>query len=87
LTGIISWIQIIFSLLALTVCSTEYNYTRPTLTEENTLIIVNGRNPLQEMCVNTFIPNDTKIEGDKKINLITGPNNSGFVYLYFSLYI
>ncbi|CAN6557834.1 unnamed protein product [Malus baccata var. baccata] len=30
-----------------------------------------------EMIVDTFVPNDTKIENDGRINIITGPNYSG----------
>ncbi|KAB2605993.1 DNA mismatch repair protein MSH5 [Pyrus ussuriensis x Pyrus communis] len=30
-----------------------------------------------EMTVDTFVPNDTKIENDGRINIITGPNYSG----------
>ncbi|PKI77546.1 hypothetical protein CRG98_002152 [Punica granatum] len=32
---------------------------------------------LQEMTVDTFIPNDTTIVRDERINIITGPNYSG----------
>ncbi|KAF8986222.1 histidine kinase osmosensor [Entomortierella lignicola] len=37
------------------------NYRRPTLTEENVLHIVNGRHPLQELVVDSFVPNDTHL--------------------------
>ncbi|TQD71858.1 hypothetical protein C1H46_042607 [Malus baccata] len=36
-----------------------------------------SRHVLQEMIVDTFVPNDTKIENDGRINIITGPNYSG----------
>jgi len=52
------------------------------MTKENRLTIINGRNPLQEMCVNTFIPNDTNVTSNSRLNIITGPNCSGkSVYL------
>lgn len=35
------------------------------------------RHVLQEMTVDTFIPNDTKILDEGRINIITGPNYSG----------
>jgi DNA mismatch repair protein MSH5 len=65
-------------LLSFTMCAKEYNYTRPNMTKQNKLNIVNGRNPLQEICVNTFIPNDTNVDSNSRINIITGPNSSGF---------
>ncbi|CAI0437256.1 unnamed protein product [Linum tenue] len=36
-----------------------------------------SRHVLQEMTVDTFIPNDTKIVDEGRINIITGPNYSG----------
>ena len=41
------------------------------------------RHPLQELCVNLFVPNDTVFEKDKgRMKVLTGPNASGkSVYL------
>ncbi|KAL6536769.1 MutS protein msh5 [Orobanche minor] len=51
--------------LSLALVARQNNYTRPVLTSENILDIRNGRHVLQEMTVDTFIPNDTKIlDGD-----------------------
>ncbi|OAY66081.1 DNA mismatch repair protein MSH5, partial [Ananas comosus] len=36
-----------------------------------------SRHALQEMTVDTFVPNDTKIFNNGRINIITGPNYSG----------
>ncbi|KAK1577849.1 hypothetical protein Q3G72_025394 [Acer saccharum] len=55
----------------------QNNYVRPILTVETFLDIQNGRHVLQEMTVDTFIPNDTKIHNNGQINIITGPNYSG----------
>ncbi|KAF8009141.1 hypothetical protein BT93_J0203 [Corymbia citriodora subsp. variegata] len=63
--------------LSLALVARQNNYVRPTLTEETLLDIQNGRHVLQEMTVDTFIPNDTKIFFDGRINIITGPNYSG----------
>eukprot|EP00256_Glycine_max_P069597 XP_025984192.1 DNA mismatch repair protein MSH5 [Glycine max] len=52
-----------FLLMAL---ARQNNYVRPLLTEENLLDIKNGRHVLQEMTIDTFIPNDTKILHDGK---------------------
>jgi DNA mismatch repair ATPase MutS len=39
--------------------------------------LLSGRHPLQSLCVDNFVPNDTYISKDKNIALITGPNSSG----------
>ncbi|XVE50681.1 hypothetical protein DITRI_Ditri01bG0182800 [Diplodiscus trichospermus] len=64
-------------LLSLAMVARQNNYVRPTLTMETFLHIQNGRHVLQEMTVDTFIPNDTKILDEGRINIITGPNYSG----------
>lgn len=57
--------------------SLKNNYSKPELVEENMLSIENGRHPLQEICCDTFIPNDTLITVDPRIHFITGANYSG----------
>ncbi|KAK4398540.1 DNA mismatch repair protein MSH5 [Sesamum angolense] len=47
--------------LSLALVARQNNYVRPILTSESVLDIRNGRHVLQEMTVDTFIPNDTKI--------------------------
>ncbi|KAI7866087.1 DNA mismatch repair protein MutS [Spinellus fusiger] len=37
------------------------------MTNENKLCIVQGRHPIQELCVNTFIPNDTSLSSDDSL--------------------
>ncbi|KAJ9551389.1 hypothetical protein OSB04_015434 [Centaurea solstitialis] len=64
-------------LLSLALVARQNNYVRPTLTAETVLDIRNGRHVLQEMTVDTFIPNDTKIIDHGNIHIITGPNYSG----------
>ncbi|KAG5235233.1 DNA mismatch repair protein [Salix suchowensis] len=64
-------------ILSLAIVARQNNYVRPILTEESVLDIQNGRHVLQEMTVDTFIPNDTKIHHDERIIIITGPNYSG----------
>jgi DNA mismatch repair protein MSH5 len=71
------------SLIALALVAKENNYTRPELTQERVLEIEEGRHPLQELCVDDFVPNDT-FSGDQHslMKIITGPNSSGkSVYL------
>ncbi|WCJ32950.1 DNA mismatch repair protein MSH5 [Euphorbia peplus] len=64
-------------LLSLALVAHQNNYVRPILTEETLLNIQNGRHILQELTVDTFIPNDTKVVDDGRIHVITGPNYSG----------
>jgi DNA mismatch repair protein MSH5 len=71
------------SLIALALVAKENNYVRPVLTKERVLKIEGGRHPLQELCVDGFVPNDT-FSGDQHslMKIITGPNSSGkSVYL------
>ncbi|KAL3356200.1 hypothetical protein AABB24_017068 [Solanum stoloniferum] len=48
-------------ILALALVARQNNYVRPNLTAEDLLDIRSGRHVLQEMTVDTFIPNDTNI--------------------------
>ncbi|KAL7410447.1 DNA mismatch repair protein MutS, partial [Mrakia frigida] len=45
----------------------SFEYTRPLMTEENSIIIKNGRHPLQELTVESFVPNSTKLYGGRGI--------------------
>ncbi|KAG1335336.1 hypothetical protein COCNU_03G014550 [Cocos nucifera] len=63
--------------LSLALVAQQNNYVRPILTEDTLLDIQNGRHVLQEMTIDTFVPNDTKILNTGRINIITGPNYSG----------
>ncbi|KAH9621336.1 hypothetical protein KSS87_004293 [Heliosperma pusillum] len=54
--------------LSLALVSQQNNYVRPVLTTESILHIQNGRHLLQEMTVDTFIPNDTKILDNGRLN-------------------
>ncbi|KAF0974817.1 hypothetical protein FDP41_006291 [Naegleria fowleri] len=62
-------------ILSLTVCSTDFNLSRPRMVQEPILKIIEGRNILQELTVDTIIPNDTNLS--ECIQIVTGPNNSG----------
>ncbi|CAH8337021.1 unnamed protein product [Eruca vesicaria subsp. sativa] len=64
-------------ILSLACVAHQNNYVRPVLTTESLLDIRNGRHVLQEMAVDTFIPNDTEINDNGRIHIITGPNYSG----------
>lgn len=51
------------SLLALALGAEKYKMTCPRMSSANVLHIKNGRHPLQELVVPSFIPNDTTLRG------------------------
>ncbi|CAM9190733.1 unnamed protein product, partial [Chrysoparadoxa australica] len=65
------------ALLSLASAAVELRFTRPSVVDEDVLMIKNGRHPLQELTVETFIPNDTYISSGSSVGLITGANFSG----------
>src|ERR671938_397993 len=55
----------------------ELRYCRPEVTEERGLRIAGGRHPVVEHNLETpFVPNDSRIEGNSRLQIITGPNMS-----------
>ncbi len=68
------------ALLSLARVAVNNHYVRPTMTEDGTLSIVEGRHPVveQSMLEGGFIPNDTEMNTeDKRMCIITGPNMAG----------
>ncbi|MBR6253543.1 MAG: DNA mismatch repair protein MutS [Clostridia bacterium] len=58
----------------------ENNYSKPTLTDDETIRISNGRHPVVEKLIpsGSFVPNDTLLDiNENRINVITGPNMAG----------
>ena len=57
----------------------ENNYTCPSINESGIIKIVDGRHPVIEKLSNveTFISNDTSLDNDNYIDIITGPNMAG----------
>ncbi len=57
-----------------------YNYTRPEISENDKIIITEGRHPVIERLMEkgSFVPNDTELDRSRnQILLITGPNMAG----------
>ncbi|MFN4174691.1 MAG: DNA mismatch repair protein MutS, partial [Parachlamydiaceae bacterium] len=66
------------ALLSLANVAKEQRYIRPTLDDSDKLIILGGRHPVIEAKgQEAFIPNDTKLDIDTRLMLITGPNMAG----------
>src|ERR671916_207117 len=63
--------------------ATELRYCRPEVTEERGIRITAGRHPVVEHNTETpFVPNDAHVDGDSRLQIITGPNMAGkSVYL------
>ena len=56
-----------------------YNYCRPKIGDEGVLFLREGRHPVleQNLSDERFVPNDTQINRETQIGLITGPNMAG----------
>ncbi len=61
----------------------ELRYCRPKVTEERGLRVTAGRHPVVEHSLETpFVPNDSRVDGSSRLQIITGPNMAGkSVYL------
>jgi len=61
----------------------ELRYCQPEVTEERGLRVTAGRHPVVEHSLETpFVPNDSRIDGSSRLQIITGPNMAGkSVYL------
>ncbi|KAM0753707.1 P-loop containing nucleoside triphosphate hydrolase protein [Meredithblackwellia eburnea MCA 4105] len=52
-------------LLAFAEASRIYDWNRPTMLQDNVIIIKEGRHPLVELCVDAFVCNDTNLVGGR----------------------
>ncbi len=56
----------------------ELGYSRPTLVEDATIDIRDGRHPVVERVIEeAFVPNDARLDDDRRMLIITGPNMGG----------
>lgn len=67
------------ALLSLAQAAIKYRYNKPTLTTDNRIAIQDGRHPVvEQMLTDTpFVPNDTLLDSQNQLLLITGPNMAG----------
>ena len=80
LQGTANALKTLDALLSLARVARESNYVRPTLTDDGTLTIHDGRHPVVERMLsdNLFVPNDTEMnDGNLRMQIITGPNMAG----------
>ncbi|KAM5533149.1 hypothetical protein V8D89_013197 [Ganoderma adspersum] len=64
-------------LLSFAVAARSYDYQRPYMTEENVIDIKQGRHPLQELVVDTFVPNDAYFVGGAGIDVVLDDDTTG----------
>ena len=65
-------------LSAFALVSEKYHYTKPTISVENELEIIDGRHPVVEKVIKgEYVPNDIVMDKQTSILLITGPNMAG----------
>ena len=67
-------------LLSLAEAAAQYRYVRPTMTEDQRIVIREGRHPVVERLLagEIFVPNDTLLDSREcEIMILTGPNMAG----------
>jgi len=73
-------IAVLDCLVSLAEAAAKNGYSRPTVTDNDTLKIVEGRHPVIEQLSfeERFVPNDTLLDcGENQLAIITGPNMAG----------
>ena len=67
------------ALVALAQSAAENSYIRPSLNEDGVYDIKDGRHPVVEQSIgfDHFVPNDTLLDEDGRVMIITGPNMAG----------
>ncbi|KAG7379942.1 MutS protein msh5 [Phytophthora pseudosyringae] len=79
MTWVMSYLDCMISFAS---CAKSFNFTRPQITESNTLKATKARHPLQELLVEHYIPNDIFLDSSDSLKIVTGFNGSGkSVYL------
>lgn len=64
-------------IVSLALAAKEFGFVRPQVVETEGICIEGGFHPLQRLCVDSFITNDTRRNVHRKVSVITGPNGSG----------
>lgn len=63
--------------ISLGIMARECNLSAPQIHDDPVIVIKGGRHLLQELTVDSFVPNDALLTPDKNVALISGPNSSG----------
>ncbi len=72
-------IKLLDALAALAKVAQENDYVRPVISEGGSLSIKDGRHPVVEQSLghDRFVPNDTTLNDEARMMIITGPNMAG----------
>jgi DNA mismatch repair protein MutS len=72
-------IAIVDAICSLAETARLFHYGRPALNESLRLLIKDGRHPVldQNLVEEKFVPNDTTLDGEMRLAIITGPNMAG----------
>ncbi len=72
-------VKLLDAMNALARIAQENGYVRPRINEERILEIVDGRHPVVEQSLgrDRFVPNDTALNDEARMMIITGPNMAG----------
>ena len=65
------------ALLALAEHAIEYRWVKPRLTDRTGLSIEGGRHPVVETAIENYVPNDCRLDENRRMLVITGPNMGG----------
>lgn len=65
------------ALCALAGSAAEFDWTAPVFIDENKIEIRDGRHPIVEQQVDSFIANDCLLEREHRLMILTGPNMGG----------
>ncbi len=66
------------ALSALAETARRENYARPEIVDADVHEIVDGRHPVVErFCADGFVPNDTRLNSERRLAIVTGPNMAG----------
>lgn len=84
LRQVVTNLALLDCLLAFAIRGGQSNYVRPTITnptsqEDASIEIIGGRHPIVETFLqdNSFVPNDSRLTGQRRCMLLTGPNMGG----------
>jgi DNA mismatch repair protein MutS len=75
--GVLAELDVLASLAEVAATS---EYVRPEIREDRTLELREARHPVVERCLeggDRFVPNDTVLDAERRIALVTGPNMAG----------
>ncbi|OWZ12300.1 hypothetical protein PHMEG_00014562 [Phytophthora megakarya] len=74
MTWIMSYLDCLISFAS---CAKSFNFTRPQVTEDDSLKATQARHPLQQLLVEHYIPNDVYLDSSDSLKIVTGHNGSG----------